>query len=158
MAELLTGREQTRHLPSCSSLERLHDPGPEGQGTFDERGWYHPPCDCQTDREQARRDAQPLDDERYVANRRELAGGRDLLAELEQAERERGRFKAEIVDNTAAMRTAAEEMRRVKARLAKVPALVEALRSIARRNVYETVGVAMKIARDALAAYEQEQT
>jgi hypothetical protein len=34
------------HDPACASHERLPDPGPEGEGTFDERGWYHPPCDC----------------------------------------------------------------------------------------------------------------
>ncbi len=147
MAELLTAdREQTRHLPSCSSLERLHDPGPEGQGTFDERGWYHPPCDCQDDREQTRRDEvrkTAVDVSSALHDLAESTGRviDTLLLALEQAEREldEQKFAAE-------------------ARLAKVPALVEALRSVARRNVYETVGVAMKIARDALAAYEQEQT
>jgi hypothetical protein len=34
------------HNVDCASQERLPDPGPEGEGVFDERGWYHPPCDC----------------------------------------------------------------------------------------------------------------
>ena len=35
------------HSRDCASRERLPDPGPENEGgTFDERGWYHPPCDC----------------------------------------------------------------------------------------------------------------
>lgn len=39
------------HFPGCASRLRLPDPGPEAEGGhFDERGWYHPPCDCdQTD-------------------------------------------------------------------------------------------------------------
>ncbi len=49
-------REQTRrHKPSCASLERLHDPGPEGEGNLRRTRL---PCDCGvTDREQTRRDA-----------------------------------------------------------------------------------------------------
>ncbi len=44
-------REQTRrdaetHDPECASLHRSHDPGPEGKGHFDERGWYYGECDC----------------------------------------------------------------------------------------------------------------
>jgi hypothetical protein len=42
--------EETRsgaHSRDCASRDRLRDPGPENEGgTFDERGWYRPPCDC----------------------------------------------------------------------------------------------------------------
>ncbi len=71
---------------------------------------------------------------------------------LEQAERERDRFKAEVIDNTAAMRLAAEEMKRVKGRLASVPALVEALRCI---SEFGDEVCKRRVAQDALTVYEQ---
>ncbi len=123
-----------------------------------------------TDREQTRRYAERWTKAQNAANdhltptaymaRHVLA----LLAELEQAERERDEWKTANGDHFAALVAEKEhasaqvqslirQREQAEARLAKVPALVEALRQIteAHRLIH-----ASRIARAALTVWEQE--
>ncbi len=87
-----------------------------------------------TDREQTRRDAQKwLDTQTERSEGKRIT--RDLLAELEQAERERDEAKearetkdAEVLKFMEAAAVEYVRAQKAEARLAKVPALVEALR------------------------------
>ncbi len=130
-----------------------------------------------TDLEQIRRDAEREIEVRldarssatisYSAQR--LAGYcLALLAELEQAERkieqaerERDEVRDTVIDQAMRIEAIKAAKELLQGRLAKVPALVEALRELARhRGLYDPRETAAEWqqAEDALAAYEQEQT
>ncbi len=104
------------------------------------------------DREQTRRDAEAMiarNEYGQTWARRWLA----LLAELEEAERERDEARIEISRLGRTENWLNDKLTAVEARLAKVPALVEALRDI----VDSTDGMfASDRAFQALAAWEQD--
>ncbi len=120
------------------------------------------------DREQIRREIRRLRSFDWTTKRLWMArdvveAAEALLAELEQAERERD-------ERTRAWDEAADEIILLNRRLARVPALVEALRVIGcgdlvdrheadgeRSTVrYKTLLTHGEVAREALAAWEQE--
>ncbi len=118
------------------------------------------------DREQTRRDAEREIEVRldarssatisYSAQR--LAGHcLALLAELEQAERERDEARDTVIDQAMRIEAIKAAKELLQGRLAKVPALVEALERIAYEHGENTQAAACIEANAALAAYEQEQ-
>jgi hypothetical protein len=87
----------------------------------------------------------PLSDERYVENRRALALGRDLLAELKQAEREKADAYA----------TWGQSLADVQVRLAKADKLAEAASDLLARLEVPGQREFPRL-RAALAAWESE--